>query len=150
VVHQQNLPDYPALPHQPLRIRQRLEFTEAFVLEKNPNVAAWVKNDHLGFEIVYVLIGVVRKYYLTSLFGLKMGECSFLKPRGSYTVQVVEKRKALMNGSRPLTSLAIMASGFRIYQPMSRMWKELLRNGREVSQRLPCGYTTVMTEVNAI
>jgi type III restriction enzyme len=37
------------------------EATEAYLLEKNEHVKAWAKNDHLGFEIVYVYEGVVRK-----------------------------------------------------------------------------------------
>jgi len=36
---------------------------EAFQLDnKNPQVEAWVKNDHLGFEIPYMYQGVVHKY----------------------------------------------------------------------------------------
>ena len=38
------------------------EATEAFALDHHPKVAAWVKNDHLGFEVFYVHAGVVRKY----------------------------------------------------------------------------------------
>ena len=30
------------------------EASDAFVLDHNPNVAAWAKNDHLGFEILYI------------------------------------------------------------------------------------------------
>src|SRR5438309_6443207 len=40
----------------------RWEASEAFELDRNSNVAAWVKNDHLGFEILYVFKGVVLKY----------------------------------------------------------------------------------------
>ena len=40
----------------------QLEAAEAFELEHNPSVTAWVKNDHLGFEILYIYNGVVRKY----------------------------------------------------------------------------------------
>ena len=38
------------------------ESTEAFQLDQHPNVSAWVKNDHLGFEIPYMFQGVVHKY----------------------------------------------------------------------------------------
>jgi len=38
------------------------EATEAFELDRNKNVDAWVKNDHLGFEVLYVYKGVVHKY----------------------------------------------------------------------------------------
>ena len=37
------------------------EASEAFELDHNPEVNAWVKNDHLGFEVLYVYRGVVRK-----------------------------------------------------------------------------------------
>ena len=37
------------------------EASDAFVLEDSSEVAAWVKNDHLGFEVFYVYRGVVRK-----------------------------------------------------------------------------------------
>jgi type III restriction enzyme len=36
------------------------EASEAFELDHNPHVEAWVKNEHLGFEILYVFGGVVR------------------------------------------------------------------------------------------
>ena len=38
------------------------ESTESYVLEKNPHVLAWAKNDHLGFEIVYSFNGVIHRY----------------------------------------------------------------------------------------
>ena len=38
------------------------EASEAFTLDHDPNVDAWVKNDHLGFEVLYVYKGVVKKY----------------------------------------------------------------------------------------
>lgn len=40
----------------------RWEATESFELERNDLVDAWVKNEHLGFEIQYVFRGVVQKY----------------------------------------------------------------------------------------
>jgi type III restriction enzyme len=38
------------------------EAHEAFELDQNPAVSARVKNDHLGFEILYIYRGVLRKY----------------------------------------------------------------------------------------
>ncbi len=38
------------------------ESTEAFQLDHHPEVAAWVKNDHLGFEIPFMFQGIVHKY----------------------------------------------------------------------------------------
>lgn len=46
------------------------ESSVAFQLDKRPNVSAWVKNDHLGFEIPYMFQGIVHKYrpdYITKL-----------------------------------------------------------------------------------
>src|SRR5262249_39467370 len=38
------------------------ESTEAFALDRHPNVEAWVKNEHLGFEVLYLFQGVVHKF----------------------------------------------------------------------------------------
>jgi len=40
-------------------------------LDRNKNVLAWVKNDHLGFEILYIDQGIVRKYRPDFLVRLK-------------------------------------------------------------------------------
>jgi type III restriction enzyme len=71
------------------------EATESYVLEKNQDVTAWVKNDHLGFEVVYVFDGVVRKYYPDFLIRLKNGKTLVLETKGQLSRQVTEKRKAL-------------------------------------------------------
>ncbi len=47
------------------------EATEAFELDRNKNVDAWVKNDHLGFEVLYVFKGVVHKYRPDFIIRLK-------------------------------------------------------------------------------
>jgi type III restriction enzyme len=71
------------------------EATESYVLEKNLDVAAWVKNDHLGFEVVYVFDGVVKKYYPDFLVKLSDGKMLVLETKGQKTRQSEEKRKAL-------------------------------------------------------
>ncbi len=38
------------------------EYNVAFQLDKHPNVKAWVKNDHINFEISYLFQGIVHKY----------------------------------------------------------------------------------------
>ena len=63
------------------------EASEAFELDHNPDVAAWVKNDHLGFEILYVYRGVVRKYRPDFLIRLKTGEYLVLETKGQDTEQ---------------------------------------------------------------
>ena len=71
------------------------EATEAYVIEKNPHATAWAKNDHLGFEIIYVFDGVVRKYLPDYLIRLDNGKTLILETKGQETRKDVEKRKAL-------------------------------------------------------
>lgn len=71
------------------------EATESYVLEKNPHVTAWAKNDHLGFEILYVFDGVVRKYTPDFLVKLDNGKTLVLETKGQETRRDKEKRKAL-------------------------------------------------------
>src|SRR5207244_333178 len=49
------------------------EASEEFRLEQSPKVEAWVKNDHLAFEILYLFNGVVRKYRPDFLIRLANG-----------------------------------------------------------------------------
>lgn len=60
----------------------RWEATEAFELDENDRVASWVKNDHLGFEILYVFRGAVRKYRPDFLVRLTNGEMLILEVKG--------------------------------------------------------------------
>lgn len=71
------------------------EATENYKLEKNPHVTAWAKNDHLGFEILYIYDGVVRKYTPDFLIRLDNGKTLVLETKGQETPRDREKRKAL-------------------------------------------------------
>ena len=71
------------------------EATEAFELDRNPDVEAWVKNDHLGFEVFYIYNGVVRKYRPDFLIRLKSGEMLVLETKGKDTDQDRTKRRFL-------------------------------------------------------
>jgi len=73
----------------------RWEATEAFELDRNPNVEAWVKNDHLGFEVLYVFKGVVHKYRPDFLIRLKTGSHLVLEVKGQDTQQDRTKREFL-------------------------------------------------------
>lgn len=81
------------------------EATESYLLEKNPNVAAWVKNDHLGFEILYVFDGVIRKYMPDFLIKLSNGNMLVLETKGQETRRDKEKRKALIEWTNAVNSL---------------------------------------------
>ena len=71
------------------------EASEAFELDHNPLVNAWVKNDHLGFEVLYVYRGVVRKYRPDFIVRLKSGNLVVLETKGQPDEQSYSKRRAL-------------------------------------------------------
>lgn len=62
---------------------------------KWPDISAWVKNDHLGFEILYIYRGVVRKYRPDFLIRLMSGELLVLEVKGQDTEQDQAKRRFL-------------------------------------------------------
>lgn len=71
------------------------EASEAFELDRNPNVAAWVKNEHLGFEILYIFNGVLRRYWPDFIIRLKTGSFLVLETKGQDTQQDKTKREFL-------------------------------------------------------
>lgn len=58
------------------------EASEAYQLDKSQHVKAWVKNDHLGFIIMYTFKGVVRKYYPDFIVQLQNDEYLILETKG--------------------------------------------------------------------
>ena len=71
------------------------EASEAFELDHSPLVDAWVKNDHLGFEVLYVYRGVVRKYRPDFIIRLKSGCMLVLETKGKPDDQTRTKQQAL-------------------------------------------------------
>ena len=71
------------------------EATEAYELDRNPNVVAWVKNDHLGFEIPYIFGGVRKKYRPDFLVRLTNGKTLILEVKGRDTPEDKTKREFL-------------------------------------------------------
>ena len=59
------------------------EKASAHGLDTHPAVEAWVKNDHLGFEVSYVHRGVVRRYLPDFLIRLKSGITLVLEVKGA-------------------------------------------------------------------
>jgi type III restriction enzyme len=80
------------------------EASEAFTLDHDPKVAAWVKNDHLGFEILYIHRGVVRKYRPDFLARLVSGVMLVLEVKGEDTEQDQVKRRFLDDWVRAVNS----------------------------------------------
>ena len=71
------------------------EASEAFEFDHNPEVEAWVKNDHLGFEVLYVYQGVVRKYRPDFIIRLKSGHYLVLEIKGQDSEQSQTKLRFL-------------------------------------------------------
>ena len=76
------------------------EASEAFEFDRNPAVDAWVKNDHLGFEVLYVYRGVVRKYRPDFLIRLRSGTMLVLETKGQDSEQSRTKRRFLDEWTR--------------------------------------------------
>ncbi len=71
------------------------EATEAYQLEHSPHVAAWAKNDHLGFEVLYTYRGVVHKYLPDFLLRLADGRMLILEVKGQDDDEQRTKRQFL-------------------------------------------------------
>ena len=71
------------------------EATEAYFLDKYDLVTSFVKNDHLGFAILYNYNGVVRKYYPDFLIRLSNGDFMVLEVKGQDNRQEQTKREYL-------------------------------------------------------
>jgi len=80
------------------------EASEAWELDRNPHVAAWVKNDHLGFEILYIHEGIVHKYRPDFLIRLQRGHYLILETKGRDTQQDKTKREFLDEWVRAVNS----------------------------------------------
>jgi type III restriction enzyme len=73
----------------------RWEASESFELDRSPHVSAWVKNDHLGFEITYSFKGVIRKFRPDYLVRLANGRMLILEVKGQDNQEQRTKREFL-------------------------------------------------------
>jgi type III restriction enzyme len=80
------------------------EASESNEFDRNENVVAWVKNDHLGFAIHYTYQGVVHTYYPDFLLRLKTGDMLVLETKGRDDQQNQTKRKFLDEWVRAVNS----------------------------------------------
>lgn len=71
------------------------EASDAFALDRAPEVAAWAKNDHLGFEILYAHRGAPRKYRPDFLIRLRSGAMLVLETKGRDREIDRDKRRGL-------------------------------------------------------
>ncbi len=80
------------------------EATEAFALDNSPSVRTWAKNDHLGFEILYLFKGVVKKYRPDYLIRLVNGDYLVLEVKGQDSQENQTKRNFLAEWIRAINS----------------------------------------------
>jgi len=80
------------------------EASESFKLDHIDSVLAWVKNDHLGFEIPYLYNGIVHKYRPDFLIILKNGIRLVLEVKGKESDQDKAKRQALKEWVKAVNS----------------------------------------------
>jgi type III restriction enzyme len=73
----------------------RWEANESLELDRNANVRAWVKNDHIGFEITYSFKGVIHKFRPDYLVRLANGKTLVLEVKGQDDQQQQTKREFL-------------------------------------------------------
>lgn len=71
------------------------ESADEYAIDNSENVAAWVKNDHIGFEIYYLYKGVVQKYRPDFLIRMQSGEMLVVETKGQATDQDKAKWTAL-------------------------------------------------------
>src|ERR1017187_8956705 len=72
------------------------EAQAAYELDHNQSVAAWAKNDHLGFEIAYIYAGIFHKYRPDYLIRLTSGTNLVVETKGQNTPQDETKRRYLV------------------------------------------------------
>jgi len=80
----------------------RWEASEAFELDRSSHVAAWVKNDHLGFEITYSFRGIIRKFRPDYLVRLANGKMLVLEVKGQDNQEQQTKREFLSEWTRAI------------------------------------------------
>ena len=80
------------------------EASDAFVLDNSEEVGAWVKNDHLGYEVLYIYRGVVGKYRPDFLARLKKGGMLVVETKGEDSEKDKVKRQYLDEWTRAVSA----------------------------------------------
>ncbi len=80
------------------------EQSAAYELDSSEHVAAWVKNDHLGFAVLYTDHGIVRKYYPDFLVQLTNTDMLVIEVKGQTTAQDKKKYSYLQEWVKAVTS----------------------------------------------
>lgn len=80
------------------------EASEAYALAHSSHVKAWVKNDHLGFDVFYVHGGVVHRYHPDFLVRLSSGDMLVVETKGREREKDKSKRRSLDEWVRAVNS----------------------------------------------
>ena len=80
------------------------EANEAYSLDTHPSVAAWIKNDHLGFVIWYFYDGSPHRYYPDFVVRLTNGHHVVIETKGQNDVLAQVKRRALQSWIKAVNS----------------------------------------------
>jgi type III restriction enzyme len=88
-------------------------------LDRSGHVKGWAKNDHLGFEILYMYNGVEHRYRPDFLIRLANDEMLILETKGQETEQDKTKRTALREWIRAVNA----NGGFGRWHPEPAMSK---------------------------
>lgn len=76
-------------------VDSKWEYLEAKTISENAAAKSFVKNDHLGFTVIYNYQGVIRRYFPDFIIKLKNGEHLILETKGQDSEQDKTKRAFL-------------------------------------------------------
>jgi type III restriction enzyme len=82
----------------------RWEANESLELDRNQSVRAWVKNDHIGFEITYSFKGIIHKFRPDYLVRLTNRRTLILEVKGQDDQQNQTKREFLSEWVRAVNA----------------------------------------------
>jgi type III restriction enzyme len=88
------------------------EATEAYIIDKHPMVRSFVKNDHLGFYIVYNCQGIIRKYYPDFIIKLVNGDHLILEVKGKEDAVAKTKHTSLAEWVEAVNARRIRLGGY--------------------------------------
>ncbi len=106
------------------------EASEAYLLDKSEKVGAWVKNDHLGFSILYNYRGVVRKYYPDFIIKLQNGEFLILETKGQDSYLARTKRAYLQEWVKAVNNHGGFGTWHEAVSFTPNDLSEILKNSR--------------------
>lgn len=93
-------------------------------------MAAWVKNDHLGFSILYNYRGVVRKYYPDFIIKMQNSEYLILETKGQDSDLARTKRTYLQEWVKAVNNHGGFGTWHEAVSFSPNDLSEILKNSR--------------------